>query len=302
MRDARIKKLAQTGPLLAGSLVQIAKHCGRAGCHCQKGEKHVGWYLTRSVQGKTQTTYVPQDMLDDIVDYAQQALERIGESMGIRRHSATTSSGKMTSAPRMARLLGVTQFLLSVLASRPAVASDTPEVLASDLQEAFGFSERQKALLCHYFAGLERIRDAESLHGDLNPKNLLHSDSYVSFLDGLDQLETGRCDHIWYGFPVEQESRFSHLAEQWRRETELASSVVEMATHPAYQQIIGMGKTAIPYIIRELAKDREHWFWALKAITGEDPVPEKDRGDLQKMTNAWLEWATLNGYEYEGNT
>jgi len=66
MRDARVKKLAQTGPLMAGSLVQIAKHCGRAGCHCQTGEKHVGWYLTRSVRGKTQTTYVPLDMVEEV--------------------------------------------------------------------------------------------------------------------------------------------------------------------------------------------------------------------------------------------
>ena len=65
-RDARLKKLARAGPLLAGSLVQIAKHCGRPGCHCQTGEKHVGWYLTRSVAGKTQTTYVPQDMLKEV--------------------------------------------------------------------------------------------------------------------------------------------------------------------------------------------------------------------------------------------
>lgn len=65
-RDARIKKLARAGPLLAGSLVQIAKHCGRPGCHCQTGEKHVGWYLTRSVAGKTQTTYVPQEMLQEV--------------------------------------------------------------------------------------------------------------------------------------------------------------------------------------------------------------------------------------------
>jgi hypothetical protein len=66
MRDARVKKLAQTGPLMAGSLVQIAKHCGREGCHCQTGEKHVGWYLTRSVHGKTQTTYVPLDMVEEV--------------------------------------------------------------------------------------------------------------------------------------------------------------------------------------------------------------------------------------------
>jgi hypothetical protein len=72
MRDARIRKLARIGSVLAGSLVQIAKHCGRAGCRCQKGEKHVGWYLTRSVKGKTETTYVPLDMLEDVQGWIQE--------------------------------------------------------------------------------------------------------------------------------------------------------------------------------------------------------------------------------------
>ena len=66
MRDARVKKLAHIGPLMAGSLVRIAKHCGRPGCHCQTGEKHLGWYLTRRHQGRTQTTYVPVDMVEEV--------------------------------------------------------------------------------------------------------------------------------------------------------------------------------------------------------------------------------------------
>ena len=72
MRDARVKKLTADRPVLGGSLVRIAKHCGREGCHCQKGEKHVGWYLTRRVNGKTQTTYVPQEMLEDIQGWIQE--------------------------------------------------------------------------------------------------------------------------------------------------------------------------------------------------------------------------------------
>ena len=72
MRDARIEKLAQLGPVMAGSLVQIAKHCGRAGCHCHKGEKHMGWYLTRSVKGKTQTTYVPLEILEEVQGWIQE--------------------------------------------------------------------------------------------------------------------------------------------------------------------------------------------------------------------------------------
>ena len=63
-----------------------------------------------------------------------------------------------------------------------------------------------------------------------------------------------------------------------------------MATHPAYQQIIGMGKEAIPLILEELQREEDHWFWALKAITGEDPVPGKDWGKIQAMRAAWLAW------------
>ena len=72
MRNARVKKLAAERPVLGGSLVRIAKHCGRPGCHCQEGEKHVGWYLTRAVNGKTQTTYVPQELLEDVQGWTQE--------------------------------------------------------------------------------------------------------------------------------------------------------------------------------------------------------------------------------------
>jgi hypothetical protein len=65
--DARLKKLTTAQPLLAASLVTIAKHCGRAGCHCQQGgPKHPGNYLTCKIDGKTRTTYVPLDLLTDV--------------------------------------------------------------------------------------------------------------------------------------------------------------------------------------------------------------------------------------------
>jgi len=72
MRDSRVQQLVARGPVLAGSLVQIAKHCGRPGCHCQRGEKHVGWYLTRPVGGKTQTTYVPLTMREEVQGWIQE--------------------------------------------------------------------------------------------------------------------------------------------------------------------------------------------------------------------------------------
>jgi len=53
MRDARVKKLAAQGPLLAASLVEVKLKCGRTGCHCEKGEGHLKHHLTFKEAGKT---------------------------------------------------------------------------------------------------------------------------------------------------------------------------------------------------------------------------------------------------------
>jgi hypothetical protein len=74
------------------------------------------------------------------------------------------------------------------------------------------------------------------------------------------------------------------------------SSTAEMIAHPAYQQIIGMGHAALPLIFAELRREQDQWFWALKSITGADPVATKDRDDMEAMTGAWLAWAKDRGY------
>lgn len=89
--------------------------------------------------------------------------------------------------------------------------------------------------------------------------------------------------------------RFNKLAREWRHETELFSSTMEMAMHPAYQAIIGMGPAVLPEIVTELRERSGHWYWALKAISDEDPVPPKDRGNIKKMKKAWLQWALEKG-------
>ncbi len=89
----------------------------------------------------------------------------------------------------------------------------------------------------------------------------------------------------------ETRRKFSELADQWRTETAFTSSVSEMAMNDAYQKIIGMGKAALPLILRELEREPDHWFWALRAITRENPVPPEDMGDVEKMADAWLRLA-----------
>jgi hypothetical protein len=67
MLNSRLADLATDKPILAASLVQITKHCGRSCCHCQQGGPlHTAHHLTYKVQGKTRTVYVPLDLLDDV--------------------------------------------------------------------------------------------------------------------------------------------------------------------------------------------------------------------------------------------
>lgn len=88
--------------------------------------------------------------------------------------------------------------------------------------------------------------------------------------------------------------RFTRLAGKWRSATRFASSVEEQALDPAYQQIIGMGKPVLPLILAELERQSDHWFWALWAITGVDPVSIDDRGRVDRMRSAWLEWGRFH--------
>jgi hypothetical protein len=59
-----------------------------------------------------------------------------------------------------------------------------------------------------------------------------------------------------------------------------------------------MGPTVVPLLLRDLEKNGNHWFWALKVITGASPVPPEDRGNVPKVTDYWLRWGRENGYRW----
>ena len=64
--DARVRQLHARGPVVAASLVKIARRCGRPGCHCTRGALHVGHYLSYKVAGKTRMVYVPIDLVEEV--------------------------------------------------------------------------------------------------------------------------------------------------------------------------------------------------------------------------------------------
>jgi hypothetical protein len=94
------------------------------------------------------------------------------------------------------------------------------------------------------------------------------------------------------------EERFHRLAAGWRAATSHLSSSTQMAAHPAYREIIGLGMEAVPLLLADLARQPDHWFTALKAITGANPVDSADRGRIDRMAAAWLKWGRENGYSW----
>lgn len=84
--------------------------------------------------------------------------------------------------------------------------------------------------------------------------------------------------------------RFQALAAAWRAETMFVSSPGASAMNPNYRRIVELGPAALPLIFDELQSEPDYWFSALREITGQDPVPERDRGNLEAMTEKWLGW------------
>lgn len=98
-------------------------------------------------------------------------------------------------------------------------------------------------------------------------------------------------------FPtLADEQKFQRLADKWREETRALSSDSDIMANFAYHQIIGMGERALPLIFEEMQAHGGRWFWALRAITGENPVKREDRGNVRRMTETWLEWARERDY------
>ena len=88
--------------------------------------------------------------------------------------------------------------------------------------------------------------------------------------------------------------QFDWLSRKWRRDTRFTSSLTKMVLHPAYQAIIGMGKEVLPLIFSDLRRSRDHWLWALHAITQTDPAPQG--ADFSTAVDAWIQWGRDHGY------
>lgn len=91
-------------------------------------------------------------------------------------------------------------------------------------------------------------------------------------------------------------AEFAEHERKWKADTQFASDPMEIYLHASYARIIGMGQPAVSLIVRSMAETPAHWFYALRAITGENPVTPEMAGNVPAMTKAWLRWASERNY------
>jgi hypothetical protein len=86
---------------------------------------------------------------------------------------------------------------------------------------------------------------------------------------------------------------FSSLVSEWRVATAYESNVERIILNSAYQRIIGLGPQVLPHVMNDLDETRDHWFWALMAIVGEDKA--SGQTSVGAATEAWLAWGRSVG-------
>src|SRR4051812_12230709 len=62
--------------------------------------------------------------------------------------------------------------------------------------------------------------------------------------------------------------KFANLVATWKKETAVVSSGTELFSNQSYLNIIGMGQMATPLLLLALKQNPDHYFVALKSITG----------------------------------
>lgn len=94
------------------------------------------------------------------------------------------------------------------------------------------------------------------------------------------------------------QTQFNALVADWKAARGHSSSINSWVRLPAYRSIVALGQSVIPLLLAELEREPDHWFWALKELTGENPVTPEGRGNVIEMAKCWIAWGKAKGYRW----
>ncbi|MFM9909955.1 MAG: hypothetical protein ACKVOW_11425 [Chitinophagaceae bacterium] len=107
-------------------------------------------------------------------------------------------------------------------------------------------------------------------------------------------LFVGQSVFIQELYKQQLKKRFDFYNSIWKNETVFSSSISEITNNAAYRYIIGLGQEVLPFIINDFKANDNHWFYALEAITGQNPINDNHKGIVPLMKADWLKWAKEN--------
>ena len=96
-----------------------------------------------------------------------------------------------------------------------------------------------------------------------------------------------------HDLPLAEDAKFKAHFEELQAAVERTYDEGDDPTY-FHLNIWGMGPAILPLIFARLQNDDEYWFWALMAITGEDPAAQTE--SFEQAKQVWLTWARVHGY------
>jgi hypothetical protein len=137
-----------------------------------------------------------------------------------------------------------------------------------------------------------------------NVRSILHIGEarYANTVDSPHNPVEGTCPMTAEPIGVEKavqrsitEERFQRLVVRWESESVFLSSYDQLVSQPSYKEIVALGQSVVPLLLREISKCPSQLVIALHEITGENPVPPASRGKIKEVAQAWVEWGKANG-------
>jgi hypothetical protein len=102
-RSRLLKLLGAGQPLARASLVTMARVCGKKGCHCALGQKHVSLYLSTRLGKARKMLYVPPELeplARGLVENARAAEDLLEEMSQASLEGFVAKKAKREGSPR----------------------------------------------------------------------------------------------------------------------------------------------------------------------------------------------------------
>lgn len=100
-------------------------------------------------------------------------------------------------------------------------------------------------------------------------------------------------EFIDYKIKKDLKIKFFELKKNWYNETGIFSDPNDIFDNKNYLEMIKLGKGIIPFLIESL-DENSILSKTLRDITGENPIPEKDRLNSDSYKKYWQNWYNKN--------